>query len=78
MYTLLDWQGPSLIGGRKVNGTWRWQGRVTGEIGYAWWAANQPSGDGDCINTVKNMNYTFNDLPCTSESFCFFCERADN
>ena len=78
MYLLLDWQGSSHIGGRKVNGIWRWQGRVTGKIGYKLWGASEPSGDGDCIMIAQNMNYKFNDSPCTSTSFCFFCERADN
>ena len=78
MYLLLDWQGSSLIGGRYVDGIWRWQGRVTEEIGYDWWADNQPSGDGDCMNVDPYINYKFNDIHCTFAPLHFFCEKATN
>ena len=78
MYLLLDWQGPSLIGGRYVDGIWRWQGRVTGVVGYDWWADNQPSGDRYCMDVNLPPEYKFNDMHCDSASPYFFCEKSQN
>ena len=78
MYLLLDWQGPSLIGGREVNGIWRWQGRVTGVVGYDWWADNRPSGNRDCIDVNQYLKYKFNDISCTFAKLYFFCEKEQN
>ena len=74
MCLLLDWQGRSYIGGRNVDGIWRWQGIVTSEICYDWWAPNQPSGDGDCIGVNPKMR--FNDMLCVSTLNYFFCEKT--
>ena len=35
------WDGDSWIGGLRVNGRWRWQGNLTGEIQLAHWSSGE-------------------------------------
>lgn len=63
------------IGGHKEAGIWKWFGLRTGPITVSYWAANQPSGDGDCLDTWNSL---WNDVPCTGGGnyFHFVCEKA--
>ena len=75
---LLDWEIGAFIGGRKVNGIWRWHGRLTEPLAYTWWGNNQPSGGGqDCMGASSVVQYKFNDLFCGNKKY-FFCEKASN
>ena len=64
----------SYIGGKKVGDTWRWHGRITGEIIIDWWGDGEPNGDGFCINLFE-FNSMFNDFPCDQSCQGFVCEK---
>ena len=69
-----DWlTGAYWIGGKKVGNTWMWDGLVSGEISYNWWGANQPDGNGICLNLIHDSN-KFDDASC-GDSIKFFCEK---
>ena len=74
MYLLIGWQGSLHIGGKRINGVWRWQGRITGEITYNWWSIGEPSNDGDCMS-LQPAYHKFNDLHCDHILAHFLCER---
>ena len=76
--SFVDWQAHSHIGGRKIDGVWKWQGRLTGEITYDWWGSGDPNGDGECLG-FHGLTLKFNDQACTGgHSFKFFCENANS
>ena len=76
LFLRIDWQGPSFIGARRVDGIWEWQGRISEPMTYnEWWDFNEPSGDGDC--TDFNGFQRFNDLNC-NQHLTFFCETKRN
>ena len=80
LYLLLGWTGTDWysgaywIGGKKVAGTWMWDGLVSGEIDYDWWDVGQPSDNGLCLNFIDTTS-KFDDAAC-SDTIKFFCEKT--
>jgi len=50
-------------------------------MNYTFWRAGQPdnaqgSGREECVNIWPNLNFEWNDQPCSSQ-FCFVCENRN-
>ena len=59
-----------------VGNQWQWQGRITGQILYGFWADSEPNGDGEekCLDT--NADFTWNDNFCNQTYQTTLCETV--
>ncbi|XP_067947383.1 C-type lectin APL-like [Watersipora subatra] len=73
-----DWQQVEEIwlGGRKINGTWRWDGKSTALADTLYWGQGRPSVlIEECLTTFAGVDYQFNDKKC-HYSHQFICEKT--
>ena len=40
---LSGWKGHAWLGGKRVDGAWRWFGLITSEIGISYWGVGEPN-----------------------------------
>ena len=70
------WDGNSWIGGRRVNGIFRWEGNLNGDIQLAYWSLGEPNnvvGDEHCVESPSGQSYFWNDHECLKSNY-FICE----
>ena len=78
---LSGWKGHAWLGGKRVDGAWRWFGLITSEIGISYWGVGEPNGGNSpnlCLSTyaTSGRHYYWNDHTCT-EKMSFACEKIN-
>lgn len=62
------------IGGRKINGIWKWYGRITTELELHNFASYEPSDHGDCMTTGYS-GFKWDNTNC-NDHYSFLCEKV--
>jgi hypothetical protein len=74
----LGWRSSNMwISGRKVNGVWRWNGRLTSEFMASNWGAEEPNSSGDCLRIMYDNGghyHKWDDYVCSGQQE-FICEK---